>query len=53
MTARRRNRRTGCEEVTGETPNIAEWLDFKFCDPVWWIDRKNKPNINDDIRRLA
>ena len=30
--------RTGYEEVTGQTPDISEWLDFKFYDLVWWLD---------------
>ena len=30
--------RTAYEEVTGETPNISEWLDFEFYDLVWWLD---------------
>ena len=51
--ARGHNRRTGYEEITGDTPNIAEWLDFEFYDLVWWLDRSKKPNINDDTRRLA
>jgi hypothetical protein len=28
--ARGNDRRTGYEEVTGQTPDISEWLDFKF-----------------------
>ena len=30
--------RTGYEEVTGQTPDIIEWLDFEFYDLVWWLD---------------
>jgi hypothetical protein len=30
--------RSGYEQVTGETPNISEWLDFEFYDLVWWWD---------------
>jgi hypothetical protein len=26
------------EHVTGETPNISEWLDFEFYDLIWWWD---------------
>ena len=48
--ARGSNRRTGYEEVTGETPEIGEWLDFEFYDTVWWLDTKNFP---EDQRRLA
>jgi hypothetical protein len=27
--------RSGYEQVTGETPDISEWLDFEFYDLVW------------------
>ena len=30
--------RTSIENVTGETPDITDWLDFGFYDLVWWID---------------
>jgi hypothetical protein len=30
--------RPGYEQVTGETPDISEWLDFEFYDLVWWWD---------------
>jgi hypothetical protein len=30
--------RSGYEQVTGETPDISEWLDFEFFDLVWWWD---------------
>jgi hypothetical protein len=30
--------RSGHEEVTGNTPDISEWLDFEFYDLVWWWD---------------
>jgi hypothetical protein len=29
---------TGYKEVTGQTPDISEWLDFEFYDLVWWLD---------------
>jgi hypothetical protein len=45
--------RSGHEEVTGNTPNISEWLDFEFYDIVWWWDRPNKPNVTDETKRLA
>ena len=45
--------RSGYEEVTGDTPDISEWLDFEFYDLVWWWDRPNKPSINDTSKRLA
>ena len=37
-TARGKDHRTGHEEVTSETPDISEWLDFEFHDLVWWLD---------------
>jgi hypothetical protein len=30
--------RTGVEQVTGDTPDISEWLDFDFYDLVWYWD---------------
>jgi Reverse transcriptase (RNA-dependent DNA polymerase) len=51
--ARGSDRRTGYEEVTGQTPDISEWLDFEFYDLVWWLDRPVKPNFTDYTRRLA
>ena len=51
--ARGSNRRTGYEEVFGDTPDISEWLDFEFYDMVWWLDRPNKPDVSDPVRRLA
>ena len=41
-------KRTGYEEVTGQTPDISEWLDFKFYDLVWWLDRPNKPDFTEN-----
>jgi hypothetical protein len=51
--ARGDDRRTGYEVVTGQTPDISEWLDFEFYDLVWWLERAEKPNITDYTRRLA
>jgi len=45
--------RSGYEEITGDTPDISEWLDFEFYDLVWWLDRPNKPNVTDQTKRLA
>jgi hypothetical protein len=45
--------RSGYEQVTGKTPNISELLDFEFYDLVWWWDRPNKLNINDETKRLG
>ena len=33
--ARGSDKRTGYEQVTGQTPEIGEWLDFEFYDLVW------------------
>ena len=30
--------RTGIEVLTGETPDISEWLDFEFYDLCWYWD---------------
>ncbi|KAG7370061.1 reverse transcriptase RNA-dependent DNA polymerase [Nitzschia inconspicua] len=51
--ARGKNRRTGYEEVTGQTPEIGEYLDFGFYDTVRWWDRPGKPDSTDDPRRLG
>jgi len=51
--ARGRNKRSGFEEVFGNTPEIGEWLDFEFYDLVWWWDRSVKPDMTDETRRLA
>ena len=45
--ARGRNVRTGTEEITGNTTNTSEWLDFDIYDRVWWLD-KNKPATTDE-----
>ena len=46
------HQRTGIELVTGETPDISEWLDFEFYDRVWFYDQK-KIEIDGSGRRLA
>ena len=51
--ARGSDGRSGHEAITGETPDISEYLDFEFYDLIWWWDRSNKPNITDDPRRLG
>jgi hypothetical protein len=51
--ARGDDRRTGYEVVTGQTPDISEWLDFECYDLVWWLERTEKPNITDYTGRLA
>ena len=35
-TSRGKDKRTGYEEVAGQTPDIGEYLDFEFYDLVWW-----------------
>jgi hypothetical protein len=42
--------RTGIERVTGETPDISEWLDFGFYDLVWYWD---DPNSKDDSKKAT
>ncbi len=41
--------RTGVEEVTGQTPDISEWLDFDFYDQVWWLDEKHPATTDENI----
>ena len=45
--ARGKTGHTGLKEVTGQTPDIKEWLDFDFYDRVWWLDTK-KPGTTDE-----
>ena len=47
LTRMARGDRTGYEEVTGETPDISEWLDFEFYDLVWYWDH---PQADDNPR---
>jgi hypothetical protein len=44
LTARGDNGRTGQEEVTGETPDISEYVDFDFYDRVWYWDPPDADN---------
>jgi hypothetical protein len=46
------NGRTGYEQVTGNSPDILEWLDFDFYEMVWYYDRKH-PDMTDDDRSFA
>lgn len=50
--SRGHDKRTGYEQVTGETPDISEWLDFNFYDRVWYWDVP-APEMNKDNRQLA
>ena len=47
------DKRTGYEEVTGQTPDISEWLDFEFYDLVWWLDWPKKPGFTENTWQLA
>ena len=47
------DRRTGYEEVTGQTLEISEWTNFDFYDLVWWWHIPSKPNITDNPQHLA
>ena len=49
---RGQQQRTGIEMVTGETPDISEWIDFEFYDRVWYYGQK-KIEIDGSGRRLA
>jgi hypothetical protein len=46
------NDRTGLEIVTGETPDISEWIDFEFFDRVWYYDHK-KIELDGTGKKLA
>ena len=51
--ARGQDRRTRYDEVTVQTAEISEWLDFEFYDLVYWYDRPNNLDVSNDVRRLA
>ena len=51
--ARGTGKRTGYVDVTGQTPNISEWLNFKFYDLIWWLERPTKPDFTEDTQQLA
>ncbi|KAI2509503.1 Reverse transcriptase (RNA-dependent DNA polymerase) [Fragilaria crotonensis] len=44
--------RTGIEIVTGEAPDMSEWIDFEFYNHVWYYDQK-KIEIDGTGQRLA
>ena len=44
--------RSGLELVSGQTPDISEWLDFDFYDRVWYWDQK-KMDIGDEQARIG
>ena len=45
--------RRGIEMVTGEMPDISEWIDFKFYNRVWYYNQKKKIEIDGSGRQLA
>jgi hypothetical protein len=52
MISRGQHQRTGIKMITGETPDIPEWIDFEFYDRVWYYNQK-KIEIDGSGRRLA
>ena len=51
FSTRRSKRRTGYEIVTGETPDISEWAEFEFYQPVWYFDQQ--VDFPDEKQKLA
>ena len=51
--SRGQDRHTRYEEVTVQTSEVSEQLDFEFYDLVYWYDRPNIPDMSNDVRRLA
>jgi hypothetical protein len=52
--SRGRTGRTGYEDVTGETPDISEWVDFDFYDWVWYHDPPDTmAETTEEIRKLG
>ena len=45
------NERSDIEQITGETPDISEWLDFSFYDLVWYHMASN--DTSTDPRQLG
>ena len=55
-TARGPLERTGVERITGNTPDISEWIDFEMYDLVWFWDtmqRLKDPSEDGGSRRLG
>ena len=50
--SRGHSERPGLEELTGNTIDISEWLDFSFYDLVWYWD-KPKPTNDRDAKLLG
>ena len=51
--SRGQQQRTGIEMVTGETPDISDWIDFEFYDRVVWYYDQKKIEIDGSGHRLA
>ena len=47
--ARGKNGRTGIKKVTGNTPDISEWLDFDFYDRIWWLYTKKPARTDNNV----
>ena len=48
--------RTGVEQISGNTPDISEWIDFEMYDLVWFWDtakRLKDPSTEGGSRRLG
>ena len=41
------------EDITGDTPNITEWMNLEFYDLVWWINQINKYDVNEDTQQFS
>jgi len=50
--SRGRDGRTGMEEITGQTTDISDWLDFEFYDTVWVLNRTSMKMDTVDDERL-
>ena len=51
---RSKSMRTGYEIVTGDTPDISEWMDFDFYDLVWYHDPPDTMSgTTEEIRKLG
>jgi hypothetical protein len=52
--ARGKHGRTGYEDVTGETPDISEWIDFDFYDAIWYHDPpETGAETTSEVRKLG
>ena len=39
----------GMEQITGQTEDISEWLDFDFYDLVWWHENEKSDTTTDSV----